>query len=420
MYINRSYTRWQKMWTISVQYRLLSSSSSLLSKDSMRTPCYFSGLIHHSKTRVENLTLPWFTESYRHVSSEQHPKLGRRPLEEELQNFSHRTVLRALGGNALITVAKYTAYFYSGSSAMLAETIHTLVDTANQALLLMGLRQARRSPDRRFQYGYGRDAFFYSLVSAVGMFWLGCVVTVYHGIDTMMHPFHAHVYNWWTWSVLSLSFMIDGAVLLSVIREVKQFQPHRTLFQQLRSLKDPMILSVILEDFAATTGVLMAFVGIGVTNYTGNVYWDGLASVSIGTLLGGVALTLMRINRGFLLGKAVDPDIEVGIYDLLKGRPSIEAIYAVQSRWEGPTTFAYKAEIDVRGTYFANKLKSLYLERMLKSNHETFEELLNMYTEDVTRLIESEIYDIQKTIQTKYPEAKFIGKKALLKSVGCV
>jgi hypothetical protein len=87
---------------------------------------------------------------------------------------------------------------------------------------------------------------------------------------------------------------------------------------------------------------------------------------------------------------------------------------------EGPTTFAYKAEIDVRGTYFANKLKSLYLERMLKSNHETFEELLNMYTEDVTRLIESEIYDIQKTIQTKYPEAKFIGKKALLKSVGCL
>jgi zinc transporter 9 len=340
--------------------------------------------------------------------------IGFKLLELILQTPSYKTVLRALCGNALIATAKYIAYCSSGSSAILAETIHTLVDTANQALLLLGLRQINRLPDRSFPYGYGRDAFFYSLISAVGMFWLGCVFTVYHGVHTMFDSNFTNTYDWRMWSVLSLSFAVDGAVLLSTLRDVNNMESSKgSFYQKLRSLKDPMMISVIFEDFAATTGVIIASMGILATYYTGNVYWDGLASVSVGILLGCMALILMRINRAFLLGKAVDPDIEAGIYKILKGRPSIEAVYAVQTRWEGTSAFAYKAEIDVRGTYFASKLKLLYMDRMLKADRETFDELLNMYTEDVTRLIEREIFDIQQTIRSKYPEAKFIGKLSI-------
>lgn len=256
---------------------------------------------------------------------------------------SKDVVVRAMIGNAAITVLKTLAWLKTGSSAMLSEAIHSLVDTGNQGLLILGLRQAAGVPDKKHQYGYGRAAYFWSLISALGIFWLGAGVTITHGVQSLLHPPEQLVLSWEVWTVLGASFAIDGYVLRRAVHELQSTKPPgMSLYQHFRRVKDPFMMAVLLEDMSACTGVLMAVAGIGATHVTGNPLWDSLASISIGALLGGVAVTLIRLNQRYLLGQSVEPEIEKGIRELLLSRPSIDNVYAVQSQWVGPSTFSYK------------------------------------------------------------------------------
>jgi zinc transporter 9 len=271
-------------------------------------------------------------------------------------------VLRAIAGNGAITLIKTLCWLKTGSSAMLSEAIHSLVDTGNQAILILGLRQASGVPDKKHQYGYGRAAYFWSLISALGIFWLGAGVTVTHGIQSLLNPPEELVLSWEIWTVLGGSFFIDGYVLKKAIEEIQKTQPiEKNLFQHIKNIKDPFMMAVLLEDLSACTGVIFAGIGIGLTHLTGNPMWDSLASISIGFLLGSVAITLIRLNQRFLLGQSVDAEIERGIRELLLSRPSIDNVYAVQSQWVGPSTFSYKAEVDFDGTYLAAKLLQMYV-----------------------------------------------------------
>lgn len=293
-----------------------------------------------------------------------------------------------------------------------AEAIHALVDSFNQALLMFGLYQASRSPDKRHQYGYGRAAFVWSLVSAMGVFWLGCGVTVYHGITTMLSPPETIQYVWLTASVLFSSFCIDGFVLFTVLRGLYQRRPPDiSFFRYLRSIKDPMIISVLLEDITACGGVLVAGLGIGATVLTGNIIWDGIASVSIGGLLGIMASALVAMNNRFLIGQAIDSDIELKIQRMIQKRPSIEAVYKVQSQWVGPSTFTFKAEVDFNGTYFARELQDLgYADGIMTqvNNKTQLSQLLAWYAEDVILFVEREIREIEEEIRSVYPQAAYI------------
>lgn len=256
---------------------------------------------------------------------------------------SKDVVVRAMIGNSAITVLKTLAWLKTGSSAMLSEAIHSLVDTGNQGLLILGLRQAAGVPDKKHQYGYGRAAYFWSLISALGIFWLGAGVTITHGVQSLLHPPEELVLSWEVWTVLGASFMIDGWVLRRAVQELMSTKPPgMSLYQHFRRIKDPFMMAVLLEDMSACTGVLMAVAGIGATHVTGNPLWDSIASISIGALLGGVAVTLIRLNQRYLLGQSVEPEIEKGIRELLLSRPSIDNVYAVQSQWVGPSTFSYK------------------------------------------------------------------------------
>ncbi|RQM26120.1 hypothetical protein B5M09_002588 [Aphanomyces astaci] len=223
---------------------------------------------------------------------------------------SQDMVFRAMAGNTLITALKLAAYLKTGSSAMLSEAIHSLVDTGNQGLLILGLRQASFQPDKKHQYGYGRAAYFWSLISALGIFWLGAGATVTHGIQTLVNPPTAEelVLTWEVWTVLGMSFCIDGYVLQRCLGELMQTKPKGvSLYQHITDIKDPFMLAVVLEDSAACTGVLIALAGIGASYVTGNPVWDSAASIGIGFLLGGVAVSLIRMNQRFLLGQSVDP-----------------------------------------------------------------------------------------------------------------
>ncbi len=323
---------------------------------------------------------------------------------------SRSTVLKALGGNSFIAVMKLTAWFVSGSGAMLSEGIHSLADVGNQALLVLGMRHAERGPDNRHQYGYGQAAFFWALVSALGIFFIGCGVTTYHGVHQLMHPPENLTAGWLTWSVLTISFLIEGWVLYAAVKHVYDIKPDDTGFiAYLPRIKDPMLVAVLLEDLAACTGVLIAVAGIGLTWWTGDPMWDGIASVMIGLLLGVVALVLVRMNQRYLLGHAVDPEIDAGIRKILLERPSIEAAVLVQSRWVGPSTFVYKAEVDFDGAWFAEQLAPYYTAIFeATSDHDAMHALLATYTEHVSRLVAREVDVIEDIIKARYPQALFI------------
>ena len=323
---------------------------------------------------------------------------------------SRGTVIRAFSGNAFIAVMKLAAWLVSGSGAMLSEAIHSFADVANQGLLLVGLRHAERGPDKRHQYGYGLAAFFWALVSAMGIFFIGCGVTVYHGVHQLLHPPEILVTGWLTWTVLATSFAIEGWVLVGALRHVYRDKPANVgLLAHLPKLKDPMMVAVLLEDFAACIGVILAIIGIGLTWLTGDPIWDAIASILIGLLLGVVALVLVRMNQRYLLGHAIDPETEAGIRAILLTRPSIEAAVLVQSRWVGPATFVYKAEVDFDGAWFAAQLEPYYAAIFESTDdHEQMRSLLATYTEHVSRLVAREVDVIEELIRASYPEALFI------------
>ena len=167
----------------------------------------------------------------------------------------------------------------------------------------------------------------------------------------------------------------------------------------------------MLEDLAACTGVLIAIAGIAATHFTGITQFDGIASLCIGGLLGLISSTLVSINRRFLIGQAIEPSIEADIKSILEHRPSIEAVYDLQSQWIGPSAFTIKAEVDFRGEFFANKLRKMGYEELFLTygqKRENLTLLLSWYTEDVTRLVEHEILSIEREIKAKYSEAAYI------------
>lgn len=322
-----------------------------------------------------------------------------------------KTVQRALMGNSFITLLKFGVWWQTGSAAMLSEAIHTLADSGNQALLLAGLHQSSNAPDGRFQYGYGRAAFFWALVSALGMFWTGAGVAIFHGGYNLLHPEgHAVETSLALWGVLGISFLVDGWVLRMTLKELYDTKPpEKSMWKYLWSIRDPFIMAVIMEDTTACTGVILATLGVGATHYTGSVYWDAMASLGIGALLGLVALQLVRMNQKFLLGHAIDQETLSGIRKILIRRPSVEAVYGVQSQWVGPSTFSYKAEVDFDGTYLAAHLEDKYAPLfMTATEREDVEVLMSWYAEDVTRLVEREVRDIEDAIRNKYPAAAFI------------
>eukprot|EP01091_Cochliopodium_minus_P010398 TRINITY_DN2741_c0_g2_i1.p1 TRINITY_DN2741_c0_g2~~TRINITY_DN2741_c0_g2_i1.p1 ORF type:complete len:448 (-),score=91.91 TRINITY_DN2741_c0_g2_i1:47-1390(-) len=346
------------------------------------------------------------------ISEAEKIKAEKKLLLDTNYDTSLKTIIRALSGNALITLAKFGSFFISGSSVMLAEAIHTLVDTGNQVLLLIGFKQANKPPDAKNPYGQGRSAFFYSLISAMGIFWVGAGVTMLHGIEYLMHlPTEPVNYGPLTWSVCALSFVIDGAVLVQCLRDLYVTKPKDVSFiNHLRSIKDPFLLTVILEDFAATSGILIAIMGIVASDMTGNPMWDGVASLSVGGLLAWVAVTLVKMNRDYLIGKSIDTPVSKKIEELISKRKSVDSVYSIISRWEGPSCFYYKMDVDFNGSYFAEQLFPFYQSRFKEHADDEAEikSLLNQFSEDVTRLMEKEVFLIKQEIQDEHPEAKFI------------
>ena len=308
----------------------------------------------------------------------------------------------------------------SGSSAMLAELIHSVVDCGNQSLLLIGLRDSQMAADRKHPYGYGKSIYFWALVSALGTFFLGAGVSMTHAIGDLLEP-SLHKITWEVWAVLLLSISVDGYVLKQTITETMEQKPAGVSYlSHLQKIRDPAILAVLLEDGAACLGIVFAIAGIVASHVSGNPIFDGIAGFGISALLGGMGIALVRVNHRFLLGSAIDPEIVEEIGKILLSRRSIDSIRSIQSQWTGPDTFSYKAEVDFDGTYLAAKLMPIYQEEFMlikDSMDEELNVLLALYAEDVMRAVEREVRHVEAQIRQKYPGAEFIELEPMSKDV---
>lgn len=271
------------------------------------------------------------------------------------QATSTSSVVAALAGNALVTTIKLIAAFASGSGAMLSEGIHSAADTGNQVLLYLGIRRAARERDDDFQYGYGGERFVFGLLSASGIFFVGCGVTVYHGIHLLLHPEPPNV-GLLTFGVLGVSFVIEGAVLLFALKSFNEARAGVPVLKYLREGADPATVAIVLEDGAAVSGVLIAACGILASHLTGLPQFDAAASIVIGLLLGVVAIVLVLQNRRHLLGQAVPDGVEAKFIDVLRGWPSIAQVYDVKTRQLTPEAYILKAEVELRTEYFVERL----------------------------------------------------------------
>lgn len=362
------------------------------------------------------------TDPQRHVDRRRANKLKLRQQQDESRGAAMKNVQRALAGNFVIASAKLLAALSSGSSAMMSEFVHSVVDCGNQALLLVGLSASQNAPDRNHQYGYGKAIYFWSLVSALGTFFLGAGVSMTHAVGEVMNPTVTDV-TWEVWSVLILSFAIDGYVFGKTVQGMRASMrldadgggngtKGLTFWRYATTrVRDPATLAVLLEDGAACLGVVLAIGGIGMTQYTGLPIYDGMAGVCISGLLGLMGIALAKVNHRFLIGQGIDETTRGDIEGIIRARRSIDNVYSVQSQWTGPDTFSFKAEIDFDGTFLAAKLMPRYQKEFFDAK-DTLERdlkvLLAWYAEDVMRTVEREIRGIEEEIRMKYPAAQYI------------
>jgi cation diffusion facilitator family transporter len=229
-----------------------------------------------------------------------------------VKSGNNRVLIIALAANVGIAVAKFVAAAITGSSAMLTEGVHSLVDSTNQLLLMYGQKRAAKAPDALHPAGYGRELYFWSFVVALLVFALGAGVSVYEGILHVLEPEDA-VSPLIAYTVLAVAFALEGGSTIAAFRAFDAARGGKSWWRALTDTKDATTVIVLLENGAAMAGILIAAVGLGLSQVTGDPRFDGIASVLIGVLLAIVALFLAREAKGLLIGEAADPALVEGI-----------------------------------------------------------------------------------------------------------
>jgi cation diffusion facilitator family transporter len=249
---------------------------------------------------------------------------------------SHKVVYVALGGNLMIAIAKFVAAAISGSSAMLSEGVHSLVDTVNELLLLYGLRRAATPPDRSHPFGYGRELYFWSFIVALLVLAMGAGVSFYEGVlhirqpESVEHPLINYL-------VLAVSFVFEGTSWYVALREFRARKGHLGYFEAFRLSKDPSTFTVLLEDSAALLGLLVALAGLLGAQLLAQPILDGVASIGIAGVLATSAMLLARETKGLLIGEPAHPAVSDAILAIAAGDAGVRCANGVLTVQMGPS-----------------------------------------------------------------------------------
>jgi cation diffusion facilitator family transporter len=243
---------------------------------------------------------------------------------------STKAILFALGANFAIAAAKGTAAFFTGSSAMLAETVHSLADCGNQGLLLLGLKQAKQAPSADHPLGYGRAIYFWSFLVAVMLFTVGGMFSLYEGIHKLQAPATEGGSSlWWAVAVLSFAIIAEGISMRVCLQEVNKSRGHRSVWRWFRESRQAELVVIFGEDLAALLGLVFALAAVVATMVTGNPLWDAIGTIGIGALLIIVAVFVAIEIKAMLIGQSVDPERQRQIRQFLDGRPEIIRVISV-------------------------------------------------------------------------------------------
>jgi cation diffusion facilitator family transporter len=248
---------------------------------------------------------------------------------------SKRVIYAALAGNFLIAATKFVAAFFTGSSAMLSEGVHSVVDTGNGFLLLYGLSRAARPADRTHPYGHGREVYFWSFVVALLVFALGAGVSFYEGVVHILEPepIENPTVNY---VVLGFSLLFEGFSWTVALKEFRQAKGGLGWWQAVRQSKDPSVYTVLFEDSAALLGLGVALAGVLASRYLGIPELDGAASIGIALILAATAVFLAREAKGLLMGEAAAPDVEERIKAVAAADPAVGRVNGIVTSHLGP------------------------------------------------------------------------------------
>lgn len=319
-------------------------------------------------------------------------------------------VITALSGNFILMLAKFFGFAISGSAAMFSEAIHSLADTMNQGLLLVGIRRSLRAADSEHTYGYGHERFVWALISACGVFFVGAGITVYKGIISLTHP-EVIVLSPLVFIILIISLFTEVVTFLIAYRELRRNARGAGYREMLRD-GDPATIAVLYEDGVAILGVLVALTGITVSYYTHTNYGDAIGSIIIGFMLAWVAVMLINKNRDFLTGKAMPEDLKDEIIELLEAEPSIEKVIDFKSTSINIGEYRIKCEIEFNGPALLKEIRETGDLRddfeVAREDYGEFVRFCAEFIDRIPRLIGNKIDEIEKKIQTEFPGVKHI------------
>jgi cation diffusion facilitator family transporter len=263
-----------------------------------------------------------------------------------VQEGSRRAVLAALLANLGISVSKFVAFAVTGSSALLAEAIHSVADSGNEALLGLGVQRAGREPTAQHPFGFGRERYFFAFVVAVVLFTLGALFAGYEGVEKLVHP-RAVDDPAVGFVVLALALALESLSLRTAVRAAAEVRGDRSWWGFVRTTKAPELPVVLLEDLGGILGLLLAALGLALTVTTGDPAFDGAASVAIGLLLAALATLLAVEMKSLLIGEAASPEDEAAIESAIVSSPDVDHLIHLRTQHLGPEDLLVAAKIDL-------------------------------------------------------------------------
>ena len=269
---------------------------------------------------------------------------------------SRLVLFAALAANLGIAVAKFVAAAFTGSSAMLTEGFHSVVDSLNQILLLYGQKRSKRPPDDLHPLGYGRELYFWSFVVAILIFATGAGLSIYEGVLHVLEPEHMDRV-WINYAVLGVSLALEGGSWWIAVREFGQTKGKQGWWEAVVRSKDPPAFVVLFEDSAAMIGLVVAGIGVTASWLTGNPAWDGVASIVIGVVLAGVAFVLARESKGLLIGERADPRLIEAVRHSVDNIPEVTGVNEVITIHMAPKAIFVAMSVDFEDHVSAGQIE---------------------------------------------------------------
>lgn len=278
-----------------------------------------------------------------------------------MSHGSTKAIYAALAANCAIAVVKFVVAFATGSAAMIAEAVHSLADTGNQVLLLTGMRRSRRVADEEHPFGYGKEQYFWSLLVAILIFFVGAIVSLYEGVHKLVDPSPVQ-HAWAIYVVLGASIVLEGGSFFVAMRAFRAQNPGIRVLAALRRTRDLNLATVLFEDSAALLGLVVALTGVALAQATGIQRFDGAASAVIGLILAGVAFFLAGKARALLVGAAADPAVVARIDTAIRSFSEVDRTGELLTMHRGPDRILVAAKVDFRDDLAVERVEPLIQE----------------------------------------------------------